>query len=106
MTWGLSMNEIVLPRTMTATAAIVGLNAALAVGNASWPAQEPVYVTSQSNPTFSFYEAEFAVIPTTTSSDFAQEVADIFVSLSEGQEPLGAEFEAVWDENVDALYQS
>jgi hypothetical protein len=106
MKWGLSMNEVVLPRTITATAAVVGLNAALAVGNAVWPAHEPIYVTTQSNPTFSFFEAALAVTPKTSSHDFAQEVAGIFASLSEGQEPLGAEFEAVWDENVDELYQS
>ena len=35
-----------------------------------------------------------------------QEISQIFVSLSEGQKPLGFEFEAVWDENLDVLYQS
>ena len=35
-----------------------------------------------------------------------QEISQVFASLSEGQEPLGYEFEAVWDENLDVLYQS
>ena len=35
-----------------------------------------------------------------------QEISQVFASLSEGQEPLGPEFEAVWDENLDVLYQS
>ena len=35
-----------------------------------------------------------------------QEISQIFASLSEGQESLGSEFEAVWDENLDVLYQS
>ena len=35
-----------------------------------------------------------------------QEISQVFASLSEGQEPLGSEFEAVWDENLDILYQS
>lgn len=100
------MNEIVFPRTVTATAAVVGLNAALAAVNGVWPAHEPSYVTTQSNPSFSFFEAALAVTSRTSSHDFAQDVAAIFASLSEGQEPLGAEFEAVWDENVDTLYQS
>jgi len=100
------MNEIVFARANSATAAVVGLNAALAMGIAAWPAHEPVYVITQSNPTFSFFEAALAVTPKSSSHDFAQDVAAIFASLSEGQEPLGAEFEAVWDENVDALYQS
>lgn len=100
------MNEIVLPRKMTATAAIVSFNAALAMGTATWPTHEPVYITSQSIPTFSFFEKNFAIAPVTSSHDFAQEIASIFASLSEGQEPLGAEFEAVWDANLDTLYQS
>ena len=106
MKWGLSMNEIVLPRKVSATVAIDGLNATLALGSASWPAHDPVYVTTQSIPTFSFFEKSLADTPTTTLHDFAQEIASIFVSLSEGQQPLGAEFEAVWDASVDALYQS
>jgi len=70
------------------------------------PNSKPVYVTSQSLPTFSFFEKSIAIMPATTSHDFAQEIASVFASLSEGQEPLGVEFEAVWDANVDALYQS
>ena len=35
-----------------------------------------------------------------------QEISQVFASLSEGQEPLGSEFEAVWDENLDVLYES
>ena len=35
-----------------------------------------------------------------------QEISQVFASLSEGQEPLESEFEAVWDENLDILYQS
>ena len=94
MKWGLSMNKI------------DGLNATLAVGSATWLAPEPVYVTTQSIPTFSFFEKSLAIAPTTISYDFAQEIASIFASLSEGQQPLGAEFEAVWDANLDALFQS
>ncbi len=37
---------------------------------------------------------------------FVREIDRIFVTLSKGQEPLGAEFEAVWDTNVDILYRS
>lgn len=91
---------------MTATVAVVGLNAAIAVGNAAWPVHEPVYVTKQNNPTFSFFEASLAGEAKTSWHDFAQDIAAVFASLSEGQEPLGADFEAVWDENMDTLYQS
>lgn len=100
------MNEIVIPRKVTATAAIVGLNAAIAMGGTNWPAPAPLYVTTQSKPTYSFFEKSLLVVPSTPSHDFAHEIASVFASLSEGQQPLGAEFEAVWDENVDSLYQS
>jgi len=45
-------------------------------------------------------------IQTPESDDLAKDVAAIFELLSERQEPLGAEFEAVWDENAAELYQS
>ena len=41
-----------------------------------------------------------------TAQDFGREIAAVYASLSEGQEPLGAEFEAVWDANVADLYES
>lgn len=100
------MNEIVIPRKMTATAALVGLHAALAVGGENWPAPEPLYVTTQNKPTYSFFEKSLIIVPSTASHDFAQEIASVFASLSEGQQPLGVEFEAIWDANADALYQS
>ncbi len=115
------MNEIAL-RDVPATSAIVGVNAMFAnmttqvertvhetawpVQEAAWPVLEPVYVTSRSASTFSFFHTALAFTSTTGSAEFAQEIATVFASLSEGQEPLGAEFEAAWDANVDALYQS
>lgn len=86
--------------------AIAGLNAALAVCNASWPADDPIYVTTQSIPTYSSFESSLGEPRDATLHDFAQEIASIFAFLSEGQEPLGADFEAVWDRNLDLLYQS
>ena len=32
--------------------------------------------------------------------------ADVYASMLQGQEPLGAEFEAIWDANVAGLYES
>lgn len=100
------MNEVILPNATSTTFAVVGLNAALAMGNATWPTNEPIYVTTQSNPTFSFFEAELTATPKTSLNDFAQNVAEIFASLSEHQEPLGSDFESAWEKNVDTLYQS
>ena len=104
MKWGLTMNKIVHSGKVTASIAIVGINAALAV--ATWPISEPTYVTTQDIPTFSFFAKSIEVPKATNSLDFAQEIASIFASLSDGQQPLGAEFEAIWDNNADALYQS
>lgn len=100
------MNEIIRPYRVTATIAIAGLNAALALNNAAWPAGDPIYVTTRSTSTYSFFQKSVADPRAHTLHDFAKDIASIFAVLSEGQEPLGAEFEAVWDANVDSLYQS
>ncbi len=99
------MNNLALSGTVSTTAAILGFNAAIAAGEDTWPDQVQIYVTEQSNPTFSFFEDSVLIIPPTPLHEFANSVANVFASLSEGQEPLGAEFEAIWDENVDLLYQ-
>ncbi len=44
--------------------------------------------------------------PDEQTFDFAREIAEIYAKLLEGQEPLGPEFEAVWDANVRTLYES
>ena len=41
-----------------------------------------------------------------STEEFAQGLAEIYADLLERQEPLGAEFQKVWDENVDKLYES
>ena len=33
-------------------------------------------------------------------------MGSVYDSLLKGQESLGAEFEAIWDANVDALYEA
>ena len=106
MKWVLPMNEIIPPYTQMATTSVFLLNAALAVGDAEWPAHESTYIMNQSNPTSSFFEASRAAEFEMTAHDFAQEILQVFASLSEDQKPLGSEFEAVWDENLDVLYQS
>ena len=106
MKWVLPMNEIILPHTKIATTPIFLLNAALAVGDAEWPVHESTYSMDQSSPTSSFFKPFCSAELKMTAHDFAQEVSQVFTSLSDGQEPLGSEFEAVWDENLDVLYQS
>ena len=108
------MNELALEGRSTSFAIVV-VNATLAamqthldrpVQEAAWPAQKPAYVASPNTPTFSFFDAALAAASTTASTEFARNIAAVFASLSEGQEPLGAEFEAAWDSNADVLYQS
>ena len=40
----------------------------------------------------------------TELQEFANRMASIYARLLEGQEPLGPEFEAVWDEHATELY--
>lgn len=101
------MNEIVQYRKSPVTLATAfGLTAAMAAGY-PWPAPEtPVYVTKHESSTFSFFEKTMAFKTPATAADFGHEIASVYALLSEGQEPLGAEFEAIWDENVASLYEA
>ena len=36
---------------------------------------------------------------------FTREIAEIFDALAQAQEPLGADFAAVWDRNLSDLYE-
>mgnify|MGYP000945778106 CR=1 FL=1 len=75
-----------------------------------WPVQDdPAYsVRYQHTASYSTYDCGLFsfVTPPTTISDFAREIAGLYADLLEGQEPLGAEFEAIWDANVDELYET
>ena len=105
MKWVLPMNKI-NPSYAQMAITSVFLSGALAVRDAEWPVHKSTYSTNQSSPTFSSFKASCAAEPKMTAHDFAQEISQVFASLSEDQEPLGSEFEAVWDENLDVLYQS
>lgn len=39
------------------------------------------------------------------NAEFEAHLAEIYAKLAKDQEPLGAEFEAVWDAHADALYE-
>ena len=38
--------------------------------------------------------------------NFYEELAEIYLNLVSNQERLGAEFEAIWDANINELYES
>jgi hypothetical protein len=101
MKWDRFMNEIVrLPSVSVA----IGLSTALIGGAATWPAPEtPAYLTQRDSSTFSYFEKSLTLA--SWAQDFAAGVARVYASLLLGQEPLGAEFEAIWDANVAALYE-
>ena len=102
------MNDNVARRSgISVTTAITAFAAALIKDETQWPDhKESFLVVWGSDPTFSFVKSKMDATPTSSSHEFAREIASVFASLSEGQEPLGVEFEAEWDANVDSLYQS
>lgn len=57
-------------------------------------------------PTFSAFEETLISSKDTDIQEFAQEIASVYATLAEGQKPLGREFEAVWDANIEQLYES
>jgi hypothetical protein len=99
------MNDIVQYRAPTIM--FVGLTAALSAGSANWPDPvSPSFGTAHVGPSYSFFEKSLTFAPVSELTDFASQIAEVYAALSEGQEPLGAEFEAVWDANVAILYEA
>ncbi len=99
------MNQIVKSRSIPVNFVAIGLSAAIAAGTATWPARDtPAYVTLRDGSTFSYFEKHLRF--GSMAQDFADGVARVYASLLQGQEPLGAEFEAIWDRNVTKLYES
>ena len=82
---------------------MVGLSAALTAGNAVWPHPLPPIVVPI-HTTTSYTSLIFT--PVASVDAFVSQIAEIYAALSEGQEPLGPEFEAIWDANVAYLYES
>ena len=91
------MNEITFPNAAPATVAIV------AVAAGAWVQTEPAYFVNEAVPSISFFRSTSAEV---INEEFAREIASVFAALSDAQEPLGAEFEAVWDANEESLYES
>ena len=78
---------------------------ALAISAASppWPAYLGAsYETLHSRPSY----CSLNIVPHVVKQSFGQQVAEIYALLLEGQEPLGGEFEAIWDANVGSLYEA
>ena len=104
------MNKFIQPRPSQTAAGplVVVFSAAMAAGQAHWPVREtPIYIVPQTAGTYSSFVEKAVIVAQKFSSElFAREIAQVYAALSDGQEPLGAEFEAVWDANVDSLYEA
>ena len=111
------MNERIHDRNLPTTAVMVIVTAALHPGYAShadsisshadWPTKQPSFNSSSfCEPTVSFIEQSTIVEEVSAAEDFGREIGAVYVSLLEGQEPLDADCAAVWDENIDQLYES
>jgi hypothetical protein len=100
------MNDIVHYRAAP-TIVVAGLTAALAATPAIWPDRaRPNFVTTHVGASFSSFEKSLSFAPVSEISKFADQIAAVYAELSDGQEPLGAEFEDIWDANVAILYES
>lgn len=104
------MNENTQNHTPSTTAIIVMVAATLVTNNtdhATWPVPESTrYIIPHSEQTFSSVGQSLSVKELPVTEDFGQKIGAIYASLLERQEPLGAEFEAVWDKNAAQLYES
>lgn len=92
---------------MTTGIAIIGVAAMLAAGQMSWPTDESIYTLAEFRAaSYSPFVRESLTFPQIAAKrSFDQEIAEIYAALSERQEPLGVEFEAVWDANSGQLYE-
>ncbi|MDG4604095.1 MAG: hypothetical protein P9C55_15170 [Defluviicoccus sp.] len=70
------------------------------------PMEPAPYETIHVRSSYSGFVLSLTFPPVFAEADFARQIAEVYAVLSEGQEPLGADFEAVWDANVDILYES
>ena len=102
------MNQISWGTPSTgAVTKVLAVSAALAAGHVPWPAREAVsYQIERSASSYSPVIISIKTAPLTADESFSKEIASIYAKLAADQEALGSEFEAIWDANVDTLYES
>ena len=88
---------------------VVDSTAALAGGQLPWEAWPKIadssYLIAQQDSSFSSFFSSPAKMPI-TDIEFTKRIAEFYMNLAEGQEPLGREFEQIWDANATSLYES
>ncbi|GCD53080.1 hypothetical protein [Acetobacter pasteurianus] len=106
------MSEVKFPNLIAATAVVFttamlyaggGGHTLDTDGGSSWKINTPpLYEVKQLKGTHSFVTIDSSNV----EESFEQEIQDIFISLCDGQEALGKEYEAAWNANIDSLYES
>ncbi|MCY4265713.1 MAG: hypothetical protein OXE78_12795 [Gammaproteobacteria bacterium] len=107
------MNKNIQFHSPAATVALISVSAILAGSHVSKPKNEiwpffntSSYAVAHDERTYSPLEILKSSPTRSIETSFDQKIADVYAMLTEGQESLGAEFEAIWDANVDQLYES
>ncbi len=62
------------------------------------------YSVIQQGSSFSAFESSLTKMPV-IDSEFAKGFAAFYTTFAEGQEPLGRDFEEIWDTNATNLYE-
>lgn len=100
------MNEIGKNRTSSTNAAImVAAAGAVLTGPVAWPEPLPTYNTF-SNSSYSGVTHWMRLPADNKPLAFEAEISKIYAALADAQQDLGDEFAAVWDVNLDALYEA
>lgn len=93
----------------TLPTSIVTILIAMGFGKDFWVAPDFVassYYLPPSTSTFSPFEETLVLPGSSNAQEFEQKIASVYADLAAKQEPLEREFAAVWDANVEQLYES
>lgn len=103
MKWGRSMIELAATRP-TSTTFAVAVGAAMIAGQFQYPQKVEAYQVLQVRGTYSDFMESIA--KPSGIENFAQQIATIYNGFAEGQERLGAEFEAAIFSDIESLYEA
>src|SRR5579863_3996243 len=106
--WGRNMNEIVRNQTSSTNTAIMiaAASAVLAAGNIFWPDPTRPAYRRFANSSYSDVTRLMRSATVSMPLSFQVQISKIYASLADGQQELGREFTAIWDANLDALYEA
>lgn len=101
------MSDVAFRPDMKSTYSVMFVAALTAVEPSSWPTAAPVsYYADQPSPSYSRIGPALTFDVHVDDEHFFAKMAEAFETLAASQSRLGAEFERIWDDNVDALYES